>query len=214
MKRWKKIPKPCLAHILWKVALIFVPVTFFILGTLQAWGVNQFSFAKAKFCFAGLLGPSLQMWEILLHLLKSTNHHRHNPWALQAPAGSQEWSRELPCAKAFSLLTAQFWMHTASEKLPSLRHFIKEMCETEHTKHKCVNHLKALWTSTNTDNLWGKFPKMCKVSLHNTTVWDTLTHTTHSEKHTLLNGALATAPGRKGNSDYLEKKGTLMDYSL
>lgn len=169
-----------------KSSLDFCASNFFHPWYAPSLGVNQFSFAKAKFCFAGLLGPSLQMWEILLHLLKSTNHQRHNPSALQASAGSCEWFRELPCAKALAFLTARFWMYTASEKLPRLRHFIKEMCETEHTKHKCVNHLKALWTSTNADNLWSKFPKMCKVSLHNTTVWDTLTHTTHSEKHTLF----------------------------
>lgn len=131
-------------------------------------GVNQLSFSKAKFCFAALLGPSLQMWEILLHLLKRAhlmlaNHHRHNSSALWARAGSYEWIRELPCAKALAFLNAHFWMYTASEKLASLRHFIKDMCETEYTKHKCVNHLKALWTSTNADNLWGKFQKMCKV---------------------------------------------------
>lgn len=198
-----------------KSSLDFCASNFFHPWYAPSLGVNQFSFAKAKFCFAGLLGPSLQMWEILLHLLKSTNHQRHNPSALQASAGSCEWFRELPCAKALAFLTARFWMYTASEKLPRLRHFIKEMCETEHTKHKCVNHLKALWTSTNADNLWGKFPKMCKVSLRNTTsLGHTNTHHTQQKTHPLLNGALAYScvsekwevwlPGEKGDTDGLQ----------
>lgn len=138
MKRWKKIPKPCLAHILWKVALIFVPVTFFILGTLQAWGLISFHSPRLNSALLGCLGQVCKCGESCCTCWRAQTINKHNPSALQASAGSQEWFRELPCAKALAFLTAHFQMYTKSEKLPSLRHFIKEMCETEYTPHTNV----------------------------------------------------------------------------
>lgn len=76
------------------------------------------------------------------------------------------------------------------KRLASLRHFTEDKCETEYTEHNCVNHLKALWTSTNTDNLWGKFQKMCQVPLYNATACDnTNTHHAQRKTHPLLGGA-------------------------
>jgi len=155
----KKSPDP---HIFLKSSINFCASIRFHSWYALSRGVNQLSFSKAEFCFAGLLGPSLQTWEILSHLLKCTNltpanHHSQNPSALRARAGSRERSRELPCAKALAFLNTRFWMYIASETLASLRSLIKDTCATEYTEHKCVNHVKALGTSTNTDTLWGKF---------------------------------------------------------
>lgn len=118
--------------------------------------VNQLSFSKANLCFAGLLSPSLQMWEILLHLLKRTHlgpaeHRGQTP--PHCGHGSHTRIRAQPHAKAPAFLNVHFGMYTASEKLASLRYFLKDMCETKYVKHKCVNPSKALWTSTNSDNV-------------------------------------------------------------
>ena len=80
-------------------------------------------------------------------------------------------------------------MYTASV-LASLSHFIKDTCETEYTDHKRVKRLKALWTATNTDDLRGKFQRMCKVPLGNTTACDnTVIYHMQRKTRPLLDGA-------------------------
>jgi len=135
-------------------------------------GVKQLSFSKAKLCLAALLGPSWQMWEILLHLLKCprlvpAKHCTHSSSSPCAWAGPREWITVLTRAETPAFLNAHSWVYAASKRSASQKYSIKDMCETEYTECKRVNHLEGLWTSTNTDNLWGKFLKMCKIALCN-----------------------------------------------
>lgn len=60
---------------------------------------------------------------------------------------------ELTRAETLAFLNTHSWVYTASKRSASQKYSIKDMCETEYTEHKCVNHLEGLWTSTNTDNL-------------------------------------------------------------
>lgn len=121
-----------------KSSLDFCASNFFHPWYAPSLGVNQFSFTEAKFCFAGLLGPSLQMWGILLHLLKSTNHQQAQSLSSAGISGVSGMVQRTAMCKSTCLSTARFQMYTKSEKLPSLRHFIKEMCETEYTPHTNV----------------------------------------------------------------------------
>lgn len=190
MKRWKKNPQTTSCIYSWKVVLICVQVPLFILGILQAWRLINFHSPRLNSALLGCLGQVCKCGKscCTCRRAKASRQQSIAGMILQHRKNEQGVTNrsELPCAKALAFLNAHLWMYTASEKLASPRHFIKDMCETEYVKHKCVNHLKGLWTSPTLTTWEASFERRARYLYGPLQPVTTLTNTPCQGKHALL----------------------------